>query len=61
MLHSQVKVQSKILSQKLEATIVEADMVEIVAAHSRSSQAASGQATLAESVRPVATYWVILQ
>ena len=33
MLHAQAEVQSKIQDQKLEATIVEADMAEIVAAH----------------------------
>ena len=33
MLHAQAEVQSKIRDQKLEATIVEADMAEFVAAH----------------------------
>ena len=33
MLHAQAEFQSKIQDQKLEATIVEADMAEIVAAH----------------------------
>ena len=33
MLHAQAEVQSKIQDQKLEATIVEADMAEFVAAH----------------------------
>ena len=33
MLYAQAEVQSKIQDQKLEATIVEADMAEIVAAH----------------------------
>ena len=33
MLHAQAEVQSKLQGQRLEATIVEADMAEIVAAH----------------------------
>ena len=33
MLHAQAEVQSRIQDQKLEATIVEGDMAEIIAAH----------------------------
>ena len=33
MLHAQAEMQSKIQDQKLEPTIVEADMAEFVAAH----------------------------
>ena len=33
MLHAQAEVQSKIQDQKLEPTIIEADMAEFVAAH----------------------------
>ena len=57
MLHAQAEIQSKIQDQKLEATIVEADMAEIVAAHK--AQAATVRkgpqwlAALSGSVRPV--------
>ncbi len=65
MLHAQAEVQSKIQDQKLEATMVEADMAEIVAAHKE--QAATVRkgpqwlAALSGSVRPVVTYLIILE
>ena len=65
MLHAQAEVQSKIQDQKLEATIVEADMAEIVAAHKE--QAATVRkgpqwlAALSGSVRPVVTYLIIVE
>ena len=65
MLHAQAEVQSKIQDQKLEATIVEADMAEIVAAHKE--QAATVRkgpqwlAALSGSVRPVVTYLIIIE
>ena len=43
MLHAQAEVQSKIQDQKLEATIVEADMAEIVAAHKWKNGKLTGQ------------------
>ena len=66
MLHAQAEIQSKIQDQKLEATIVEADMAED---RSR-SQGASLHSTrkgpqwlaaLSGSVRPVVTYLIILE
>ena len=60
MLHAQAEVQSKIQDQKLEATIVEADMAEIVAAHKeQASTVRKGPtwlAALSGSVRPVVTH-----
>ena len=65
MLHAQAEVQSKIQDQKLEATIVEADMAEIVAAHKeQASTVRKGPqwlAALSGSVRPVVTYLIILE
>ena len=56
MLHAQAEVQSKIQDQKLEATIVEIDMAEIVAAHKEQvSTVRKGPvwlAALSGSVRP---------
>ena len=64
MLHAQAEVQSKIQDQKLEATIVEADMAEIVAAHKeQASTVRKGPqwlAALSGSVRPVVTYLIII-
>tara|TARA_S200000501_G_scaffold206656_1_gene194281 strand:- start:5 stop:340 length:336 start_codon:yes stop_codon:yes gene_type:complete len=58
-------VQSKIQDQKLEATIVEADMAEIVAAHKeQASTVRKGPrwlAALSGSVRPVVTYLIIIE
>ena len=65
MLHAQAEVQSKLQDQRLEASIVEADMAEIVAAHKE--QAATVRkgpqwlAALSGSVRPVVTYLIILE
>ena len=65
LLHAQAEIQSKIQEQKLEATIVEADMAEIVAAHKE--QAATVHkgpqwlAALSGSVRPVVTYLIIVE
>ena len=65
MLHAQTEIQSKIQDQKLESTIVEADMAEIVAAHKE--QAATVRkgpqwlAALSGSVRPVVTYLIIVE
>ena len=65
MLHAQAEVQSKLQDQRLEATIVEADMAEIVAAHKE--QAATVRkglvclAALSGSVRPVVTYLIIVE
>ena len=63
MLHAQAEVQTKIQDQKLEATIVEADMAEIVAAHKEhASSVRKGPvwlAALSGSVRPVVTYLII--
>ena len=65
MLHAQAEVQSKIQDQKLEATIVEADMAEIVAAHKeQASTVRKGPTWLAAvsgSVRPVVTYLIIIE
>ena len=65
MLHAQAEVQSKIQDQKLEATIVEADMAEIVAAHKeQASTVRKGPqwlAALSGSVRPVVTYLIIIE
>ena len=65
MLHAQAEVQSKIQDQKLEATIVEVDMAEILAA--QKEQAATLRkgptwlAALSGSVRPVVTYLIIVE
>ena len=65
MLHAQAEVQSKLQDQRLEATMVEADMAEIVAAHKE--QAATVRkgpqwlAALSGSVRPVVTYLIIVE
>ena len=65
MLHAQAEVQSKIQDQKLEATIVEADMAEIVAAHkeqvSTVRKGPTWLAALSGSVRPVVTYLIIIE
>ena len=65
MLHAQADVPSKIQDQKLEATIVEADMAEIVAAHKeQASTVRKGPqwlAALSGSVRPVVTYLIIIE
>ena len=65
MLHAQAEIQSKIQDQKLEATIVEADMAEIVAAHKeQASTVRKGPqwlAALSGSVRPVVTYLIIIE
>ena len=65
MIHAQAEIQSKIQDQKLEATIVEADMAEIVAAHKeQASTVRKGPQWLAASsgsVRPVVTYLIILE
>ena len=65
MLHAQAEVQSKIQDQKLEATIVEADMAEIVAAHKeQASTVLKGPqwlAALSGSVRPVVTFLIIIE
>ena len=51
MLHAQAEIQSKIQDQKLKATIVEADMAEIVAAHKeQSSTVRKGRPTVASGV-----------
>ena len=64
MLHAQAEIQSKIQDQKLEATIVESDMAEIVAAHKeQASTVRKGPqwlAALSGSVRPVVTYLINL-
>jgi len=63
MLHAQA--QSKLQDQRLEASIVEADMAEIVAAHKE--QAATVRkgpqwlTALSGSVRPVVTYLIIIE
>ena len=63
MLAAQADVQSKIQNQRLEATIVESEVAEIVAAHKE--QAATVRrgptwlAGLSGSVRPVITYLII--
>ena len=65
MLHAQAEIQVKIQDQKLEATMVEADMAEIVAAHKE--QAATVRkgpqwlAALSGSVRSVVTYLIIVE
>ena len=65
MLHAQTAIQSKLQDQRLEASIVEADMAEIVAAHKE--QAATVRkgpqwlAALSGSVRPVVTYLIIVE
>ena len=65
MLHAQAEVQSKLQDHRLEASIVEADMAEIVAAHKE--QAATVRkgpqwlAALSGSVRPVVTYLIIVE
>ena len=65
MLHAQAEVQSKLQDQRLEATIVEADMAEIVAAHKeQASTVRKGPqwlAALSGSVRPVVTYLIIIE
>ena len=65
MLHAQAEVQSKLQDQKLEATMVEADMAEIVAAHKeQASTVRKGPqwlAALSGSVRPVVTYLIIIE
>ena len=65
MLHAQAEVQSKIQDQKLEATIGEANMVEIVAAHKeQASTVCKGPiwlAGLSGSVKLVVTYLIILE
>ena len=65
MLHAQAEVQSKLQDQRLEATIVEADMAEIVAAHKEQAAAVrKGRQWLAAlfgSVRPVVTYLIIIE
>ena len=65
MLHAQAEIQVKIQDQKLEATIVEADMAEIVAAHKeQASTVRKGPqwlAALSGSVRPVVTYLISLE
>ena len=64
MLHAQAGVQSKIQDQKLEATIVDADMAEIVAAHKeQAATICKGSVCLAAfsgSVRTVVTYLIII-
>ena len=63
--HELAEVQSKLQDQRLEASIVEADMAEIVAAHKE--QAATVRkgpqwlAALSGSVRPVVTYLIIVE
>ena len=63
--YAQAEVQSKIQDQKLETTIVEADMAEIVAAHKeQASTVRKGPqwlAALSGSVRPVVTYLIIIE
>ena len=65
MLHTQAEVQSKLQDQRLEASIVEADMAEIVAAHKeQASTVCKGPqwlAALSSSVRPVVTYLIIVE
>ena len=65
MLHAQAEIQVKIQDLKLEATIVEADMAEIVAAHKeQASTVRKGPqwlAALSGSVRPVVTYLIIIE
>ena len=65
MLHAQAEVQSKIQDQRLEASIVEADMAEIVAAHKEQAaivrKAPQWLAALSGSVRPVVTYLIIVE
>ena len=65
MLHAQAEVQSKTQDQKLEATIVEADMTKIVVAHKeQASTVRKGPqwlAALSGSVRPVVTYLIIIE
>ena len=65
MLHAQAEVQSRIQDQKLEATIVEADMAEIVTAHKEQASAvrkgAQWLAALSGFVRPVVTDLIIIE
>ena len=65
MLQAQAELQSKIQDQKLETTIVEADMAEIVAAHKEQAttvrKAPQWLAALSGSVRPVVTYLIIIE
>jgi len=65
MLHAQAEVQSKPQDQRLEATMVEADMAVIVAAHKeQAATVRKGLIWLAElsgSVRPVVTHLIIVE
>ena len=65
MLHAQAEIQVKIQDQKLEATIVEADMAEIVAAHKEQvatvRKGPTWLAALSGSVRSVVTYLIIVE
>ena len=65
MLHAQAEIHVKIQDQKLEATMVEADMAEIVAAHKeQASTVRKGPtwlAALSGSVRTVVTYLIIVE
>ena len=65
MLHAQAKVQSNIQDQKLKATIVEADITEIDAAHTEQAttvrKGLTWVAALSVSVRPVVTHLIILK
>ena len=65
MLHAQAEVQSKLQDQRLEASIVEADMAEIVAAHKEQAATVRKGPTwlsaLSGSVRPVVTYLIIVE
>ena len=65
MLHAQADMQSQIQDQKLEATIVEAYMAEIVAAHKKQASTVCKEpvwlAALSGPVRPVITYLIIIE
>ena len=65
MLHAQAEPQSKIQDQKLEATVVEAEMAEIVAAHKEKAatvrKGPTWLAALSGSVRTVVTYLIIVE
>ena len=65
MLHAQAEVQSKLQDQRLKATIVEADMAEIVAAHKEQTatvrKGPTWLAALSGSVRPLVTYLIIVE
>ena len=65
MFHAQAEAQSRIQDQKLEATIVESDMAEIVAAHKEQvatvRKGPTWLAALSGSVRSVVTYLIIVE